>query len=447
MARQTKFIQFAPSTQYATLFYDKDGSIGMAILEEPVDEEISPIRDRCRPTGEVGSGPYFNAYYAPENGVLSHYEGNYRLTDNADYDEVVRDASMTAPNWVLRHCSKSEMWACSAWFSGQPGLINTHMYYMRITGWSIYHGFWGVYDEVDGVEAYKDLHTDSISEAKALFNAFLRECKAKPVRHWRPFMVPALSDYTYVRDFTATSIPYKLGERTCLDYYLAFDEIFVGRYRALQDQAYINAAENLPAAATNSIANVLEWASTFKNLASGKIDSIGKIKDIWLGYRYSYSTTKLDIQEYAAFTSRLAALANMPLFTIYGEAERDGIRCIAQFDLDTAQFIPDDAKSFLKAYGFKLNAVNAWDMIPYSFVVDWFLHVGDILQKFEDADMMYQLTPLNFWNTFVTRYNGVKCYFRVPGEWRYAIPWLTFGGTSNKTIGKRITDSLALFLA
>lgn len=449
MARQTLAFVWQSHSQYATQYTVNGNIVYMAILGEPDKFVAEPLRDRSRPTGEVGSGPYFNAYYKPPSGVLSYYEttSGALYTDNADYDEVVFDKSwMTAANWYLRHNSKDEMYAASARFSGQPGNLNTHFYYARIEKFSIYHGFWGKYPEIDGWVREESLHTTTIESAKAIFEIWLRQQKNTASRHSRPNMIPTIG-ITRLRSNLPEQIPYALNERTNFEYYTAFNEIMLGRYRSLQDQAYINAAENLPQAATNSIANVLEWAGTIKDIASGHLDGFGSLKDAWLGYRYSYGTTKLDIQEYANFTQRLASLANMPTITCYGEAERWGIRCLAQFELDVDQFIPKNSLEWLKAYGFKFSAVNAWDMIPYSFVVDWFLHVGDILQAFENADMMYHLYPRNFWNTFITNYDGVKTYTRVPGEWRYAIPWLTFGGASNKTIGKRVLDSIALFIA
>lgn len=45
--------------------------------------------------------------------------------------------------------------------------------------------------------------------------------------------------------------------------------------------------------------------------------------------------------------------------------------------------------------GLQLNATNIWDLIPYSFVVDWFLPAQELCETVDSA-MMYNETHYTF---------------------------------------------------
>lgn len=227
--------------------------------------------------------------------------------------------------------------------------------------------------------------------------------------------------------------------------------VLEGRYRALAGQAYYEAANALPKAACNTIANVLEGASTVRDLLHGDLAKLlpGNPKDAWLFYRYQYSTTKLDIAEYKNLTERLVALAALPVIRSDGVAHNNGITAHCEIEVDPTYLIPQDTKHWLETYGFKLSWYNVWDMIPYSFVVDWFFHIGTFLEIMETENWMYSIPVIDSWTSFSTvGPGGQTTYFRVPGTYRAACPFLDYQqrSASGKTIGKRILDSIALFL-
>jgi hypothetical protein len=48
-----------------------------------------------------------------------------------------------------------------------------------------------------------------------------------------------------------------------------------------------------------------------------------------------------------------------------------------------------------RAFGLQLNAVNAWDMVPFSFIADWFVPIGDYLQVLDDS-VLFNSTHFDF---------------------------------------------------
>lgn len=60
----------------------------------------------------------------------------------------------------------------------------------------------------------------------------------------------------------------------------------------------------------------------------------------------------------------------------------------------------------LREHNIKFDLTDAWDLVPYSFVVDWFLGIGDALEKFETNNRMSKLDVENIWHTF--KFNGSR---------------------------------------
>lgn len=222
--------------------------------------------------------------------------------------------------------------------------------------------------------------------------------------------------------------------------------------------AYINMIADMPESQVNSCANVLETA----NLVKGALDLLVKRdvrglcknfrsnknpRKVWLKYRYQYLTTSSDVSEYADLTSRLCDLSarQSETFSCRGTYRRGEIlfRCEAKFKPNI--LIPENTAEWLRAYGFKLSAVNAWDMVPYSFVVDWFLHISDILDYFESYGNAIKYRPEEMWYSIETSYDAQTAYMRFPSlaKFRPASSW--YKPTSKRTLIMRLTDVLALF--
>jgi predicted nucleotidyltransferase len=212
------------------------------------------------------------------------------------------------------------------------------------------------------------------------------------------------------------------------------------------ETAYVEACKSLPQAATNMAANILEAASTLANIWHGNFGALlpDNPKDAWLAYRYVYTTTKLDVAELKSISSRLSALATSNRIAVYGSYTRGNTKYRVGFDIDTAQILPKEVSTTLQKFGLRLNALNVWDMIPYSFVVDWFLPISNIIEYFQDLSAC-RYEPQDLWWSITTVNDTVTSYSRLPGRKLHTLPYLQLSPTSNKTIFMRIADSVALF--
>lgn len=248
----------------------------------------------------------------------------------------------------------------------------------------------------------------------------------------------------FVRDFAPTHV-FNTELYQSSDLYLETG-ILPGHWARGLETAYTEAAKSLPQAAVNVAANVLEAANIIASLFSGSfLSNIPKnAKEAWLSYRYAYSTTKLDIREARAVFDRLDDLASSNDVRVFGSYTSGEYTYRVGFSIDTAQIVPSDVSNTLRRFGLELNAVNAWDMIPYSFVVDWFIPMQQILEYFQNLDAC-QLKPHDLWWSILTSMDGCELYSRLPGRQLFTMPYLDIRGTGSRTVFLRIADAVALF--
>lgn len=161
----------------------------------------------------------------------------------------------------------------------------------------------------------------------------------------------------------------------------------------LMSELYRNAMNSITCN-TNTIANVAEIIGICKDIKQGNIGSL--LSDIpkylqkkqlkkaaassWLGYRYAYNTTKSDIQEYKEKLLPLLSLKPGSHIVRSGASVKEGTAHCKVIYSDRALNGVQKLYVLLKRTGLCLDAYNAWDMIPLSFVADWFLPIGDFLE-------------------------------------------------------------------
>lgn len=218
--------------------------------------------------------------------------------------------------------------------------------------------------------------------------------------------------------------------------------------RAAAQAAYVKAAEGLPSVNSNAMANLLEVASLTAALLRGDVSKASKgIKDAWLAYRYAYTTTCLDVREYSDYIDRiqnLTELAAPDTIKCHGSStDSRGFRYHCVMKVKTSDALPSDMKSTLSQFGLEMSAVNSWDMVPYSFVVDWFIPVSDILEQFE-AQFSSKSVPVTECWMSIESPNG-EHYLRWPYEWVQTTPQIVQKNVSKKTFWMRVADAIALF--
>jgi hypothetical protein len=167
--------------------------------------------------------------------------------------------------------------------------------------------------------------------------------------------------------------------------------------------------------ATNNYANLFEVIDLIKEFRNGKIiDLVESAQDwyriiiesvkhptksnlrrlgksaskeaasSWLKYRYAYNTTKSDVEQYAH------AVFNNYLGSQHGDRVMRGSIGISAGELRIKMRIHDNpSPNFeyvligLDQYGLFPGLYTIWDMIPFSFIADWFSNLGDVFQDID----------------------------------------------------------------
>jgi hypothetical protein len=250
--------------------------------------------------------------------------------------------------------------------------------------------------------------------------------------------------------------------------------------------AFTEAAKRLPFAATNSLANFVEIAVAIVNIAQGlkavvrapryaaawsqklglaeKGVSLGvsdfknpfhlqfkKPKDLWLAYRYSYTTTKADIEEYSVLLKRLQQLPSQQHVRVGGSFRRDDLYFRATAEFVVEDVLPENVWNMVGTFNAELSARNAWDLIPFSFVVDWFLKIGDELERYDLFNMAQAIRPSKVWYSCHSSYpdpegNPQDIYVRINGAGvKLGNPVWSEQKSSLRTKLFRVVDGLALF--
>jgi hypothetical protein len=120
----------------------------------------------------------------------------------------------------------------------------------------------------------------------------------------------------------------------------------------------------------------------------GKLEKAGKIaSDGWLQYRYMYNTTKADLEQFidAAIDDRLRRITDQtvkhPLRASYSDdGEEWHLKCrLHESNHDPFMALAERVRRF----GFMPDLHTMWDMIPFSFAVDWFIPVDDTLSEID----------------------------------------------------------------
>jgi hypothetical protein len=206
---------------------------------------------------------------------------------------------------------------------------------------------------------------------------------------------------------------------------------------------------------TNSIANLLDlydWAVKLKNGDFGSLlldlKRGGKVAaDAWLKYRYVYSTTKSDIAELGRYAS-----VGTPTICRAGE-QTDGGKMQVKVALTPKSNLLGPLVDRLTRVGLAPNAYNLWDLVPFSFVVDWFVDLGSLLEELTQYgrvaayDIKYTTISWRY-TDFVTRSltrASIEVYNRqVSPTAPPFVPYISGRSATDETLLKRCADSVAL---
>ena len=219
-------------------------------------------------------------------------------------------------------------------------------------------------------------------------------------------------------------------------------------------QAYYKMVDNIPALKSNTIANIvelrdgmvsalqgvnlgfssknnnLELLFSAQQLARGSeitsrqrsnisfVLAAGNLaSELWLSYRYSYNTTVSDLTEATNYAMRLVDYMSFGCDRVNGRVQHNGIVYSCSAKVGHEYLFPKGLTNRMRNLGINLSAANVWDMIPYSFVVDWFVDISSVLTAFDQWISSQGIPISDIWYSAVSSYDdGSYCYLRVPGE-------------------------------
>lgn len=224
----------------------------------------------------------------------------------------------------------------------------------------------------------------------------------------------------------------------------------VGLDAKLTSEAIANTSFN-----SNSLANLYDLYDTANKLRKGDFASLllnfkrgGKVAaDAWLKYRYVYSTTRSDIEELVRYKTN-----GEPTVCRAGEQTAAGLMHV-KIKLAPKSNQLGKLVDRLTGVGLAPNAYNMWDLVPFSFVVDWFVGIGDFLEgitqygRVAAYDIMSVTTSWKWTDSVVKSKTEAKLtyYERTvsPSAPAY-VPYVEGRSASGETILKRCADTVAL---
>jgi hypothetical protein len=232
-----------------------------------------------------------------------------------------------------------------------------------------------------------------------------------------------------------------------------------------QAQAFKQAVDQFPKYADNNIANLKDMAELVISVLKGEgLEMLAKamrgskfqrLLNAWMIWRYAYSTTKADVKQAidACARQRITYLkplrfdgdAYMPLIRYDGLAHYHVSFEVVQQTSDMIRAL----RHGLYMAGIEVNAYTIYDLIPFSFVVDWFTGIGDTLESKAIGDHYsdYIFSSVE-WSITYTIDDGstkCKCYSRWYDNTIPPVPQLDLSrGPSANTWFKRGIDTVAL---
>lgn len=232
-------------------------------------------------------------------------------------------------------------------------------------------------------------------------------------------------------------------------------------YGLLVQESFLGAVEGFPRLNDNMLANVIDVAQFIADLVlRHRIQIPKRWSEGWLSYRYTYSTTKSDIRQAVHYIRRVSNIDTSAALTQYGISRRtiNGVevtcRCKVRAkhrEVETVTCILDK----LYEYGLSPTFYAFWDLIPYSFIVDWIVPVGDVV-KVWDSEREYSTEHYDYDSivySLAYTYNRDGITSKQYSRWVGSCPPRLHGyyaletrNPSSKTIAYRVLDLISLTL-
>jgi hypothetical protein len=114
-------------------------------------------------------------------------------------------------------------------------------------------------------------------------------------------------------------------------------------------------------------------------------------------------------------------------------------------ELSPQELIPKGKLDALTKHIGTIGPYEVWDLIPFSFIVDWFTNIGGILEDLERWNERISLNPTNIWFTCQYSDDKTDTFFRIRGYKPKEFGFVTDHTANNMTLFKRMIDGVCLF--
>mgnify|MGYP001072313699 CR=1 FL=1 len=196
-----------------------------------------------------------------------------------------------------------------------------------------------------------------------------------------------------------------------------------------------------------------DGSKVYTNPTTGKI--IKKAACIYLGLHYGIKLTVLDVRDIVqTFKDNPTLLRQFRRRVVsYSSTSIDGniYNCKVCMKPQSGREITD-MRDLCRILGIELSALNLWDLVPWSFVVDWFIPISNILDSFENIARLESTYDLEYLLQSVSRVETVawKDYrFRIKVYDRYVTDHMPeFGFTIGNPSGlnNHVIEASALII-
>lgn len=232
-------------------------------------------------------------------------------------------------------------------------------------------------------------------------------------------------------------------------------------WNVLTQQAYLDAITSMPRLNDNSISNIIELVGFIYNLVvKHRIEIPASLQDTWLSYRYQHTTSVLDAEEAISFVQRNIALKDIDHgISCYGVSRYNfhdtlvTCRCGLTVRPREVETLGKIWRS-LYTYGLQPNFYTLWDMIPFSFMVDWFIPIGEMASAIDAknhfTETNYDIKKICYSISYDVTDDDGSIHHQYT-RWEGTTPpelkgyyFLESKDPSSKTIWYRILDTAAL---
>lgn len=237
----------------------------------------------------------------------------------------------------------------------------------------------------------------------------------------------------------------------------------IANAQGLHDTLIREAVDSLPALHTNNLDNMKNVIEIFTAIATRNFPSIPKtipklLAKGWLSYRYSYTTTKLDLEE----VRKQLPLLLSDLSKVGRSRKQVGnLSSAAKLhvrDAYQSRFV-DRLYTFLDRWGLAPTWENLWDLVPFTFMVDWFTDWADFAHEVhtqKTLEQQYDVTCL----VYSWKIRGELDWPGLSGTFTYYkrsvtdtvvldhdISWYRSDTTANKTWCFRLMDGISMLIS